>query len=661
MTKILPCLLISFLSVQLNAQIIPFVVAPLKKTDFTPVSSLVTPETAVVVLQEYGETILDGTPQTNFFTQFHYFRRLLILNKNGLDQATDSVFYNVENEGKKLKTMHISTFNLENGEIRRTELEEKDLFIEDPKMEVFKAKFAYPHAKVGSILEIEYTISSGSVKLNNWYFQKEYPVLHSSYSVRIPNNWNFAVSLQNKGYLTAIKKDSMVKNIYTHVYEYENITMQTVNWTFDNIPAMKTEPYVSTLDNYIGCIKFQLNIRPLQPGKSERLINDWQWVSNRLLSSPRFGLPIKDPNPWIYKLAKTIVQPEESDLEKAKKIFAYVRDHLKSEERGVEIPDDKLLLDMYKAARGNVAEINLLLIALLRTQKLNAEGVILATRDNGLTNLSYPILEKFNYTICKLDISGKVYFLDASDPTLGFGKLPLECYNGQARVINENPYAVYLSPDSIRESSSVYVVIENDPSTKYLNADWTEHPGYYGSSEIRQAIIENNNSQEAFYKTYVKDKLYRETIDSFSISHIKDYEDQVTLNYKMRIRNSDEEYFYFNPMINEGLTSNPFSSAERNYPVELPYVFDEIYLLNMEIPSGYELEELPKSVRVKLNDNDGIFEYLIQKNENSIQLKYVLNIKKATFDPEDYNNLRDFYAFVVKKQAEKIVFKRIQK
>jgi len=42
-------------------------------------------------------------------------------------------------------------------------------------------------------------------------------------------------------------------------------------------------------------------------------------------------------------------------------------------------------------------------------------------------------------------------------------------------------------------------------------------------------------------------------------------------------------------------------------------------------------------------------------------LRYVLNIKKATFDPEDYNNLRDFYTFIVKKEAENIVFKKMKR
>ena len=654
-------LLTGIITENIQAQIIPFTNEPIKKADFSPESPLITPGTDAIILEEKGETILDATPQTGFFTKYHYFKRLLILSKAGLDQSTDYLYYNVEMNGKKLKSLRITTYNLENGEIVAAGIQEKDLFIEDPNADVYKVKYAYPQAKVGSILEIEYTINRGSRELRNWFFQHSNPVLRSSYSVRIPNNWNFVITLQNKKYLSVVKRDSLVKNIYSWTYTYEDITVYTVNWTFENIPAMKEEAYTSTIDNYIGSIRFQLAVRPIEPGHSERLINDWQWVSNRLLDGSDFGLVLKDPNPWIVKLAKSIVQPDDPDLEKAHKIYAYTREHLKADSRSWGISEGSSLENLNKTGKGNTAEINLLLIALLRTQKLNAEGVILGTRDKGLTNVSYPVMENFNYTICRLEIGGKVYFLDASDQTMGFGKLPLECYNGQARVIDKNPSAVFFSPDSIRESSNIYVVIENDPSKKLLNVDWTEHPGYYKSSDIRQKIHDNNNSPDAYIKSYIKEKSYQETIDSFTISNEKELEHAVTLNFKMQIRPTSDDHFYFNPMMKAGLNKNPFLSEERNYPVELPFVFDDSYVLNMEIPEGYEVEELPKSVRIKLNENDGIFEYLIQKNENNIQFKSVLNIKRATFDPEDYNNLRDFYAYIVKKQSELIVFKRIKK
>jgi hypothetical protein len=81
-------------------------------------------------------------------------------------------------------------------------------------------------------------------------------------------------------------------------------------------------------------------------------------------------------------------------------------------------------------------------------------------------------------------------------------------------------------------------------------------------------------------------------------------------------------------------------------------------VLNMEIPNGYEIEELPKSAQVTLNEDEGTFQYLIGRNENMIQFKSVIKLNKATFQPEDYNSLREFFAQVVKKQSEQIVFKK---
>ena len=115
---------------------------------------------------------------------------------------------------------------------------------------------------------------------------------------------------------------------------------------------------------------------------------------------------------------------------------------------------------------------------------------------------------------------------------------------------------------------------------------------------------------------------------------------------------------YFNPMLNEGIKENYFVSAERLYPVEMPFSMSEMYVLNLDIPTGYELEELPKSAQVTLNDDEGTFQFLVGKNDNMIQFKSVIKLNKATFQPEDYNSLRDFFALVVKKQSEQIVFKK---
>ncbi|HEX3023622.1 MAG TPA: hypothetical protein VHP12_00300 [Chitinophagaceae bacterium] len=101
-------------------------------------------------------------------------------------------------------------------------------------------------------------------------------------------------------------------------------------------------------------------------------------------------------------------------------------------------------------------------------------------------------------------------------------------------------------------------------------------------------------------------------------------------------------------------------AAQRFYPVEMPFTQNQTYTLIMEIPKGYVVDELPKSTRLTLNGEDGMFEYIILKDAENIQMRVSLKINKANFTNEDYETLRDFYAFIFKKQSEQIVFKKVK-
>ena len=80
----------------------------------------------------------------------------------------------------------------------------------------------------------------------------------------------------------------------------------------------------------------------------------------------------------------------------------------------------------------------------------------------------------------------------------------------------------------------------------------------------------------------------------------------------------------------------------------------------MEVPKGFQVEELPKSARVNFMGPKGNFDYLIQQTGSMIQMRVHLKLNEATFYPVEYGSLRDFFAYVVKKENEEIVFKRIQ-
>ncbi len=105
------------------------------------------------------------------------------------------------------------------------------------------------------------------------------------------------------------------------------------------------------------------------------------------------------------------------------------------------------------------------------------------------------------------------------------------------------------------------------------------------------------------------------TISNFHIDSLEKYENELGIKYDFDIKDEKEDIIYLNPMFGEGYKENPFKSAERFYPVEMPYAMDETYNLQLEVPHGYAVDELPKSMVVKLNEQDeGMFEYRISQS-----------------------------------------------
>jgi hypothetical protein len=111
-------------------------------------------------------------------------------------------------------------------------------------------------------------------------------------------------------------------------------------------------------------------------------------------------------------------------------------------------------------------------------------------------------------------------------------------------------------------------------------------------------------------------------------------------------------------MLSDAMKENPFKAETRLYPVEMPYTMNELYLCSMEVPKGYVVDELPKSAKVTLFEDDGYFEYIIGQKNDMISVRSRIVIKHADFSAEDYEILREFFTYIIQKQSESIVLKR---
>jgi hypothetical protein len=619
---------------------------------------------SAVVIADIGSSDFEANSKGWFSLIFKHQKRVKILNKNGFDESNVQIpLYSNGTDEEKLLNLKAATYNLENGKIIKTELESNSVFKDKLSKNFVNRKFTFPAVKEGSIIEYSYTIKSDFLfNLQPWSFQGEYPRIWSQYNVGLPDFFNYVTLSQ--GYQQYHSKNNTFKKEVFNVmidggtgsnqYIPIETTVNNFSWIMKDVPALKEEPFTTTIDNHIAKIEFQLSQYRFPDMPVKDILGNWGTVSKQMLENDDFGLPINRDNNWLDGDMKIILAGAKTQLEKAKQIYAYVRDNFTCTDHS-DIYLNNPLKTIFKNKNGSVSDINLLLIAMLKHENIEADPVILSTRSHGLAHEIYPLMSRYNYVLAEVMIDGATIDLDASRPALGFGKLPLECYNGYARIISKLPALLDFKPEVLTENKLTTVFIMPNEKGE-LEGTFTTIPGYYESYDIRKKIKEKGETD--FFKKISTAYGTDVEITKPHVDSLQNTEKPVTVQYDFKINNAGESIVYFNPMMSEAYNSNLFKAAERKYPVEMPFTFDETYILNLQIPDNYTLEEIPKSAKVSFNDGDGYFEYLVDKIGNGIQMRSRITMKKANFPAEEYNSLRDFFGYIVKKQSEQVVFKK---
>jgi len=625
-----------------------------------PASPAIDSSASAVILSDSGKIRFEGS-RIGRFVSYVYTKKTTVklLRNQGFDAATVKILLYGKDELKdKLENVQAVTYNMENGKIVATPLKKEDIFENKLGKYTSEVKFTMPGLREGAVIEYSYRIvSSHYYSLPSWRFQHiGIPCLKSNFEISTPDFLRYVV-VQNGADSLAFTTS---EDGYNKIYIY-NVSVSSgyhkLKWSTRNIASFKTQGYIYNRYDYLDAISFHFVSTNYTADKGS--IPTWQSATNDLLSNPDFGGVIAEgQTDNLSHVVERVTASDDNLLKAAKSIYAYVRDNFSCiNDNDIYVNTD--LYEVNKKRKGNTAELNLLLVGLLRQKGLKADPVILGTREFGVHPVTYPALDKMNYVIARLKIFGDTVYLDASHPQLGFGKLPLNCYNGHGRIISATDTGnVYLFPEAVKELERTTVFIKNEETENgAMTGNLQSVPAYHHAYALRQEL--DKQSLNDFFKKINIESIPGFTIENPGIDSLTRYDDPIGIHYDFHFKTSAEnELIYFNPMLTEGLTSNPFTAAEREYPVEMPAPVDKLYVLNMEIPAGYTVEEMPASAKFVFNGNEGSFEYRIQKDDMGIQLRSRLKMDRAVFRPEEYNELREFFAQVVKKQAELVVFKR---
>lgn len=617
-----------------------------------------------LVLGDIGDIRITYDDTYGFRVEFSRHVRIKIFNSNEFDLANFKIhYYSFTDLKEKITRLKATSYNLEGGKVVETDLNKSDTYTDDISSKEKSLNFSVPNVKTGTVFEVEYHLTSDLFGLlPDWDFQYTVPALFSELTVTIPQYFMYKTLM--KGYLTPTSTD---QNTYgrtilirdggggTNTVTYnENIK----KFRFENVPAFKEEPYMNALSNYMSSIEFELASVNF-PYSHRDFSTSWAKISKELMQDEDFGIPLKRNCP-IKEEAALLRTLYPDPKERMNKAFELVRDAMAyNNHYGIYITTS--LRKAWDEKKGKAADINLLLVSLLNELDIEANPVLLSTRNNGIIHPAQIMVNKFNYVIAEARIGDETFLLDATDKKLPPAMLPERCLNGKGRRISLNPELNDWVPLTVNQQNErvFFAQTQLDP-TGNIRGDFSlMETSYYAYDRARLIKAENSNDDYASKYEALTPGL---VIEEFEIQNLDDRSQPLTLKYKASYNLSDESpkgMIYLNPTLNAGIASNPFISESREFPIDFILPWSSKIINTIVIPEGYEIAELPKNAVLALPNQLGTFRYTIGVNGNQIQVMSTLALKTAQILSENYLDLREFYSRIVAKHAEMVVLKKI--
>ena len=601
-----------------------------------------------LIIYETGNSYID---KNTFKLVTEVKRKLKILNRNGFDKTTITIpLYKNDKNSEKISEIRATTYNLENNDITKTQLERKDIFEENYNDRYTLSKFTFPNIKEGSVITYSYTIESPFIyKYKGWEFQDNIPKLYSEYNTSIPGNYEYSIKLVGLQKLDT-HDQKLVKNCLSAFNGGTADCTKTV-YAMSNIPAFIDEEYMTTKDNYLSRIEYELKVFRGFDGTVDNITKTWKDTDKELKSDENIGRQLgKKTN--LDGLLANVFTDKSNTLIKAKEIYQFVQDNYTWNEE-YKIFNDVSVKDLIKEKSGNVSEINILLYNILEENEINVKPILLSTRNNGLPTKLYPVISEFNYIIVQATIDGKTYLLDATDNYLSFGELPYRCLNQYGRLLDFKNGSEWIDIEADKTSTTQYLVdLQISDDNKINGTIKTKYVGYPALSK-KKKYFENPTE----YIDNYADIQTSITVLDHEVYVINKNDDEFSESFKAEFDDSsiNSDNVYLNPFVFKFFKENPFKLQERTYPIDFGYKNSFLYSMQLDLGDKYEVIDMPKEINGVLPNNTGEIIFQTKVDGDKLLLFFKVTLKESLYDAAYYDALKMYFGKILDVQTNSLI------
>ncbi len=610
------------------------------------------PDAEAVILYNKVETYY--TIRTNGFLITNEVKcRIKVLKPDGKDWGDVSIGYRDHETNHDIKEKVVglkgTSYNMENGSLVKAKLESSMIHEERLDKEDKQIKFSMPKVQVGTVMEYEYRIESEIFyDLRDWYAQTGIPVLYTEYSLSVPEWFRFSIEESGVNHLDKEQSSSSI-NLGSDI-------IPTKEYTFvgQNLPALKDDDFVWHARDFGNKVTHELRGIYVPGQVHKNYTTNWEDIDKILADDNEFGGRLKKSSPLKEEIAASDIPSIADKKARALAVFQLLKKKVRW--NGNYAFEAKSASKLLKEGTGTNADINFLYINMLRDAGIEAVPVVLRKRSNGrlpLTHASIKYLSTFVVGI--QDTDSTLCYIDASVEAPSMNILPPVLLAERARVFSPKGQGAWVNLQMTTNGKAKRVI-----------------QGKLDSQGKLTGLCNNVYSDEEAARVCKK---WREATDSLSvISRMKErdgiditkYQRKSLANKALTVRESvgftkqfdtAGDQIYLNPLVLIPMKENPFKSEKRDLPVEFPYCQQETLNVMIELPAGYQVEDMPSPIALEF---DGMAAHVIcKKNDNQLTVQYRIEIAKPFYDQSQYAELRSFFDKLVESCNQMLTVKKI--
>lgn len=640
---------ILFISISLNGQD-NFEYGKITQEEFDMKSYPKDKNADAVVLFDIGKSHFEQT-ESGFKVVYERHTRIKILSNSGVKWSEiDIPYYQQGTIFEEIKDLEGITYNFdEKTYVKKSDLNVKNSFDEKINNNWKQKRFAMPDTKEGSIIEYRYKIYSEYMfNLRDWEFQWEIPVIYSKYIVGMIPFYEYTWLFQGSS-----KFDEKKTYVDTWEHRIGGVTYKNNFYEFvmKNVPAFNDEDFITSKNDFIMKIDFQLSRVNHIGGGYEDVMTTWEGLNKELISSKEFGNYISKSEKLGQKNSEVQEFKSLANDKKFNSIIDYVKNNYKWNGYNDKFAS-KTPADFEKQKTGNSADINLYTIGLLRSVGIQANPVLISTRSHGKVKYDYPYLNFFNYVAIIANVDSKNIISDATDDMCLNNRVPERCINNKGLIV-EKDQANWVSMETLSPSNNNTIVVCSFDQTNTIQANITKVGTEYEALKFKSMFGEEVKKIKDNYKS----QTYEIVDSTLKIGDIKNTNKSYAFSFNVTstpelINNK----MYINPFLGLNLSENPLKKSERTYPIDMIYPKRTTFTSIIKVPKEWVVDYLPETSKVE-NDLFSL-DYNIVSADGEINISFSYYFKKSIYPENNYLLMKSYFNDIISKGNDRIVLSK---